>query len=105
VEAGDSFDPFPPVPVPDRNLDHTERIIAVDGEEQALTVVSYGNYAALRYRQGSVVVTAVARLGFSPALSCLGTLSVRAEHPGARVSVEETLIGRAYQPATAVRRE
>lgn len=69
MDAGDSFDPFPPVPVPDRNLDHTERIIAVDGEERALTSVSYGNYAALRYRQGSVVVTAVARLGFPSALS------------------------------------
>jgi hypothetical protein len=68
-DAGDSFDPVPPVPIPDRNLDHGERIIVVDGEERAATVVSYGNYAALRFRQGSVVVTAVARLGFPPVLS------------------------------------
>ena len=56
-------------PVADRNLDHHERILAVDGEERAVTVVSHGNYAALRFRQGPVLVTAVARLGFPPALS------------------------------------
>jgi hypothetical protein len=69
VDAGDSFDPFPPVPVPDQSLDHSERTVAVDGEERAATVVSYGNYAALRFHQGSTVVTAVARLGFLSPLS------------------------------------
>jgi hypothetical protein len=69
VDAGDSFDPFPEVRVPDRNLDHSERIVAVDGEERAVTVVSYGNYAALRFHQDSALVTAVARLGFPSALS------------------------------------
>jgi hypothetical protein len=69
VEARDSFDPFPALPVPYRDLDHDERILAVDGEEQAVTVVSHGDYAALRFRQGPVHVTAVARLGFSPDLS------------------------------------
>jgi hypothetical protein len=69
VDAGDSFDPFPPVPVPDQSLDHSERTVAVDGEERAATVVSYGNYAALRFHQGSTVITAVARLGFPSPLS------------------------------------
>jgi hypothetical protein len=69
MEAGDSFDPFPALPVPYRNLDHDERILAVDGEERAVTVVSHGDYAALRFRQGPVHVTAVARLGFPPDLS------------------------------------
>jgi hypothetical protein len=69
VEAGDSFDPFPGLPVPDRVLDHDERVLAVDGEERAVTVVSHGTYAALRLRQGPVLVTAVARLGFPSALS------------------------------------
>ncbi|HEV2251942.1 MAG TPA: hypothetical protein VGS06_01990 [Streptosporangiaceae bacterium] len=69
VEAGDSFDPFPALTVPHQNLDHDERILAVDGEERAVTVVSHGNYAALRIRQGPVLVTAVARLGFPLASS------------------------------------
>ena len=69
ADAGDSFDPFPELPVSDRNLDHSERTVTVDGEDRAVTVVSYGNYAALRFRQGSVVVTAVARLGFPSALA------------------------------------
>lgn len=69
ADAGDSFDPFPGAPVPDRNLDHEERILAVDGAEQAVTVVSHGTYAALRFRQDPVLVTAVARLGFPHALS------------------------------------
>jgi hypothetical protein len=67
--AGDSFDPFPGAPVPDRDLDREERVLAAGGEEQAVTVVSHGTYAALRFRQGPVLVTAVARLGFPPALS------------------------------------
>lgn len=69
VEAGDSFDPFPERLVPDRNLDRTERILAVDGEERTSAVVSHGDYAALRFRQGPVLVTAVARMGFPPVLS------------------------------------
>ena len=69
VHAGDSFDPVPWVPVPDRDLDYTKRVITVDGEERAATVVSYGTYAALRFGQGSVLVTAVARLGFPSVLS------------------------------------
>jgi hypothetical protein len=69
VEAGDSFDPFPELSVPEQDLDHNERILAVDGEERSVTVVSHRAYAALRFRQGPVLVTAVARLGFPPALS------------------------------------
>jgi hypothetical protein len=69
VEAGDPFDPFPERPVPYRNLDRSERILAVDSEERTSTVVSHGDYAALRFRQGPVLVTAVARMGFPPVLS------------------------------------
>ena len=69
VQAGDSFDPFPELPVPDRVLGHNERVLAVDGEERGVTVVSHGTYAALRFRQGPVLVTAVARSGFPSALS------------------------------------
>ena len=69
VAAGDSFDPFPERAVPDRDLDRTERILAVQGEQRTGTVVSHGDYAALRFRQGPVLVTAVARLGFPPVLS------------------------------------
>ena len=69
MHAGDSFDPVPWVPVPDRDLDYTKRVITVDGEERAATVITYGTYAALRFGQGSVLVTAVARLGFPSVLS------------------------------------
>jgi hypothetical protein len=69
VNAGDSFDSFPEMPVPDRNLDLSERMVSVDGEERTVTVVSYGNYAALRFYQGSVLVTVVARLGFPSVLA------------------------------------
>lgn len=41
----------------------------MDGEERTGTVVSHGDYAALRFRQGPVLITAVARLGFPPVLS------------------------------------
>jgi hypothetical protein len=34
VDAGDSFDPFPGLSVPYRNLDRSERVFAVDGEER-----------------------------------------------------------------------
>ena len=69
VHAGDSFDPVPWVRLPDRDLDYSNRVITVDGEERTATVVSYGTYAALRFGQGSVVVTAVTRQGFPSALS------------------------------------
>ena len=69
MEAGDFFDPFPERPVPGWDLDRTERILAVDGQERPGTVVSHGDYAAVRFGQGPVVVTAVARMGFPPVLS------------------------------------
>lgn len=69
VESGGPFDPMPAIPVPARDFGRDERTVGVDGEEQATTVVSYGNYAALQFRQGSAVVTAVARLGFPDVLS------------------------------------
>jgi hypothetical protein len=69
VDAGDCFDPFPPVPVPDRILDHRQHTVVVDGEERTVSVVSCGHHAALRFRQGSVAVAATARLGFPSELS------------------------------------
>lgn len=69
VDSGGPFDPMPGIPVPAREFGRDERTVGVDGEERATTVVSYGDYAALRFRQGSAVVTAVARLGFPDVLS------------------------------------
>lgn len=71
VNAGGPFDDSLPdeVPVPARAFDRDNRLVGVDGEEQAVTVVSSGDYAALRFRQGSVVVTAVARSGFPEPLA------------------------------------
>jgi hypothetical protein len=69
MAAGDFFDPCPGLAVPDRALDRTERILAVDGQERTGTVVSHGDYAAVRFSHGPVVVTAVARMGFAPVLS------------------------------------
>ena len=69
VNAGGPFDPVPEVSVPVAGFGHVERTVDVDGEERVTTVVSYRDYAALRFRQGSSVVTAVARSGFPEALS------------------------------------
>jgi hypothetical protein len=69
VDSGGPFDPMPAISVPARDFGRDERTVGIDGEERATTVVSYGDYAALQFRQGSAVVTAVARLGFPDVLS------------------------------------
>jgi hypothetical protein len=53
VDAGGPFDSFTGASVPDRQLGRDERTVTVDGEERAVTVLSYGDYAALRFQQGS----------------------------------------------------
>jgi hypothetical protein len=72
VAAGDCFDssvPGPRMPFRDKSFDYGERLIAVDGEERPVVIASHGTHAALRFHQDSVTVTAVARLGFPPALT------------------------------------
>jgi len=76
-EAGDAvFEPVPQVPVRPAGFDREERAVVVDGEERRATVVSRGSYEALRFRQGSAVVTAVARSGFPgvPSFQAVGDL-------------------------------
>lgn len=64
VDAGGPFDPVPEVSVPPASkFGRDERPVSVDGQERVIAVVSYSDYAALRFRQGSAVVTAVARSG------------------------------------------
>ena len=68
----DAVEPFgesQDVPVPARSFDRRDQAVTVDGEERSVAVVSYGRYAALRFRQDPVTVTAVARLGFPAALA------------------------------------
>lgn len=50
--------------VAEEGFGRTQRRVVVSGHEQALAVVSRGNYEALRFRRGPDVVTAVARPGF-----------------------------------------
>jgi|SRR5580658_4149408 hypothetical protein len=69
VDAGGPFDPFPAVSVPARQLGRDERTVTVDGEERTVTVLSYGDYAALRFQQGSADVMAVSRFGSPDSLS------------------------------------
>jgi hypothetical protein len=69
ADAGGPFDSFTGASVPDRQLDRDERTVSVDGEERTVTVLSYGDYAALRFRQGSADVMAVSRLGSPGSLS------------------------------------
>lgn len=69
ADAGGPFDPMTGASVPDRQLGRDERTVTVDGEERVVTALSYGDYAALRFRQGSAHVMAVSRLGPSDGLS------------------------------------
>jgi hypothetical protein len=64
VAAGGPFDDDTPAAVPAGGHRRDERMVSVDGAERPVMVVSRGNYAALRFRDGAVVVTAVARFGF-----------------------------------------
>ncbi len=64
VGAGGPFDDETPAVVPADGHHRDERMVSVDGAERPMVVVSRGDYAALRFRDGVVVVTAVARRGF-----------------------------------------
>jgi hypothetical protein len=61
--------PSEEVPVPEADFVRQEQTVIVDGEQRAIPVMSLRQYDALRFRQGSMVVTAVARLGFPDAPS------------------------------------
>lgn len=60
---------FEPVQVPADGFERHERGGVVAGQERGLSVMSRGGYEALRFVHDSVVVTAVARLGFPERLS------------------------------------
>ena len=53
-----------PVEVPVDGFERAERIVLVAGQERRLPVLSHGNCEALRFVHDSMVITAVARLGF-----------------------------------------
>jgi hypothetical protein len=77
------FGTIPEVQVPSDGFDRQERAVVVDGQERRLPVVSRGRYEALRFVHDSMVVTAVARLGFPerPAFDVVGSLEpYLAEH-------------------------
>jgi hypothetical protein len=48
---------------------HTERTLLVDGGQRTVTVTSWREYGAVRFRQDEIVVTAVARHGLPADLS------------------------------------
>jgi hypothetical protein len=62
--AGGPFDDETPAAVPAGGHRRDERVVSVDDASRRVVVVSRGDYAALRFRAGTVGVTAVARLGF-----------------------------------------
>jgi hypothetical protein len=64
VGAGGPFDEDTPSAAPPGGRRRDERVVSMDGAERPVMVVSRGDYAALRFRDGAVVVTAVARFGF-----------------------------------------
>jgi hypothetical protein len=58
-------DPMPEVQVLAEGFERHERVVVVAGQERRLPVMSRGSYEALRFVHDSMVVTAVARLGFA----------------------------------------
>jgi len=62
--AGGPFDDDTPAAVPAGGHRRDERMVSVDGAERPVMVVSRGEYAALQFGEGAVVVMAVARSGF-----------------------------------------
>jgi len=54
----------PPIQVPGHAFDCAERAVMIDGTQRSVSVMSHGTYEALSFRQGSLLVTAVARFGF-----------------------------------------
>jgi hypothetical protein len=57
-----------PLPPPGE-VRHTERTLLVDGGQRTVTVTSWREYEAVRFRQDEIVVTAVARHGLPADLS------------------------------------
>jgi hypothetical protein len=58
------FSPDRPVEVPADGFERAERSVVVAGQERRVPVLSHGNCEALRFVHDSMVITAVARLGF-----------------------------------------
>lgn len=53
------------IPAPPSGFDRQEHPVTAAGQERVVAVVSRRGYEALRFRHDSMVVTAVARLGFA----------------------------------------
>ena len=60
----DVFEPIPDVHVPAGGFERDESVVIVAGQERHLAVTRHHRCEALRFRHESMVVTAVARLGF-----------------------------------------
>jgi hypothetical protein len=60
----DVFAGEPEIPVPAHAFGCAERAVIVDGAQRSTPVISHDNYEALSFRQGPLLVTAVARFGF-----------------------------------------
>jgi hypothetical protein len=58
------FSPDPEVTVPQDGFERQERVVVVAGQERRVPVLSHDRYEALRFTHDSMIVTAVARLGF-----------------------------------------
>jgi hypothetical protein len=56
-------------PAPSAEVERAERAVLVDGGSRTVTVASWREYRALRFRQDETVVTAVARHDFPAGLS------------------------------------
>jgi hypothetical protein len=59
----------PEAPIPDSGFAYQRRTVVIDSEQRTVAAVSFGQYEALRFRHGTMVVTAVARFGFPDTLS------------------------------------
>jgi hypothetical protein len=52
------------VQIPANGFEYQERPVVVAGQKRGVTVVMRGRFEALRFAHNSMVITAVARLGF-----------------------------------------
>jgi hypothetical protein len=92
VNAGGPFDDETPADVPADGHRRDERMVSVEGAERPLVVVSRGDYAALRFRDGAAGVTAVARLGFPGELAFVLTDDLESYFAGYRRLVRSFLV-------------
>ena len=58
------FSPDPEVQVPADGFERADRIVVIAGQERRIPVTSHGRYEALQFVHDSMIITAVARLGF-----------------------------------------